>query len=289
MELILPRVKRRSLAVSIAFFFILVPFFLFSIVLISALVDQLVDLRDVPQIQRLIDLTGGTLMEYLVAPPKELITFPTITQGLDAVIKFLSTVGGLFLQVFLAIFFTAYVLYKEDRIMVFAHRTKNHKLWDFVFFVDEGLKQVVFSMFITAFVTGGVATLIYVIFRVPFSILLGALTGFVALMPLLGVWLVYVPITIYFLMAGNITLGLVFLAVCIIFMSIVPDIIVRPIIAGRKEHVDIGLLILGFVTGTLAFGAVGIILGPLIIISLVGFIRILIFEEEILDHHDPKK
>jgi predicted PurR-regulated permease PerM len=53
---------------------------------------------------------------------------------------------------------------------------------------------------------------------------------------------------------------------------------VRPIIASKK--IDIGLIVLGFITGTLAFGAIGIIMGPLIIISWVAFVKIFLLEEK---------
>jgi predicted PurR-regulated permease PerM len=285
MESILPKIKRRFLAVMIAFVFILVPFFVFTVVLISAVVVQLIELVQVPGIKELADLTGATVKDVLPSP-EEIFTLETILNQelFGTIINFLTAVGGMFLQVFLAIFFTAYVLYKEDKILGFVQSTKNHKLGDFILFVDQGLKQVVFSMFLTAFITGLIATGIYVVFGTPFPILLGALTGVVALIPILGVWLVYLPLTILFINQGQTFLALLFLGVSILFISTIPDIVIRPIIVGKKEHIDLGLLIVGFVTGTLAFGPIGIILGPLVIISLVAFVRIFFFDEEIVNH-----
>jgi predicted PurR-regulated permease PerM len=134
-------------------------------------------------------------------------------------------------------------------------------------------------MFLTALVTGAIATVLYFLFKVPFAILLGALTAVVALIPILGAWLVYLPVAVYILYQGNAVFGLVFLGLSIVLISTVPDIVVRPIIICRCEHVNLGLLILGFVTGSLAFGPVGVILGPLIVISLVGLVKIFLEEE----------
>jgi predicted PurR-regulated permease PerM len=232
-ERILPLVKRRILAVAGAFFFVLIPFFVFSIVLITALVSQIIQVIQKPSIAAIIDDSQMSFLNLLSAPPMELLSVETIAQGLGAFIKFLGSIGGLFLQILLAIFFTAYVLYKEEEVIELSNSVKNPRTKDFILFVDEGLKQLVYSMFLTALVTGLIATTIYLLFGVPFAILLGTTTGVVALIPILGVWLVYFPVSLYYISQGQTFFGLVFLGICIAFVSVVPDMIVRPIQLSR--------------------------------------------------------
>jgi predicted PurR-regulated permease PerM len=258
---ILPYVKRRVLALAFVYFFILVPFFVLLIFITTEIIEQILEISSHPQVIEVIDFTGDNLGGYLVAPQMQSIGAETLTQGLTTVIEILRSVGGLFIQVLLAMFISVYVLYKEDTILGFFSSIKNDKVWELLLFIDEGLKQVVYSIFATAFLTGVIATFIYLFFGVPFTLLLGTLTAIVALIPVLGVWLVYLPISLYFFSQGETVTGLIFLGVSISLISLLPDIVIRPLIVGRKEHIDLGLLIMGFFTGTLAFGPIGVILG----------------------------
>jgi predicted PurR-regulated permease PerM len=287
-EKIHPILKRQWLVITVTFIFILVPFFIFSIIVTTTLFNQIMELSKTPQVKELLDLLGKNFKGYLELPSDEIIpiislsTFTTFgdifTQGLGSLINFIKSLGGLFLQILLGIFLTAYLLFKTDSILELYSSITNYKVKHFFQFVDEALKQVVYSMFLTALITGIVATIIYATFGVPFAVLLGTTTGIVALVPLLGTWLVYLPMTVYFLLQGKMIFALVFFVVCLIFVTTLPDVAVRPIIASKK--IDIGLIVLGFITGTLAFGAIGIIMGPLIIISWVAFVKIFLLEEK---------
>jgi len=174
-------------------------------------------------------------------------------------------------------FFTVYILFKEKKILEFFNSIKNDRVRQFILFVDDALKQVVYSMFFTAVITGGIATFLYTVFGMPFAVLLGVTTGIVALIPVLGCWLVYVPITFYILSQGDVSRALVFLGLSAALISTLPDMVIRPIIASKR--INTGLLVLGFICGALVFGPVGILLGPLVIIAWVGFIRIFLMEE----------
>jgi predicted PurR-regulated permease PerM len=277
-QFLLPKVKRRSVAIVVLSFLFLVPFFFFSVVLLTTFYNELIELSKVPKVNELIDIAGVTLKDF-VSPQMQSISFSTVTSGFEAIFGFLKMIGGILMQIFLASLLTAYVLYKEDSITRFIHSIKRRRVRNFIHLVDEGVRQVVYSMFLTALVTGFIATVIYVIFGIPFSTLLGVLTAIISLIPILGAWLVYLPISLYLISLGSIVSGLLLLGLSIVFVSTLPDIVVRPFIISRHEHVDFGLLILAFFTGTMAFGPVGVILGPLILIILVAFIRIYIEKE----------
>jgi predicted PurR-regulated permease PerM len=287
-EKIHPIVKRRWLAISLTFLFILLPFFVFFAILTSTIVSELIEFSRIPQVRDVIDLLGENFKRYLELPPEGLLpsindsnisTFGDVfNKGFGRFVNFIKALGGLFMQILLGIFFTIYVLFKKDAIYEVFSSIKNKKIKNFILFVDEGLKQLVYSMFLTALVTGIIAVITYTVFGVPFALLLGVTTGIVALIPVMGTWLVYAPISIYFLIQGKTVLALSFLAVSIIFLSTLPDVAVRPILAGKK--VDVGLIILGLITGTLAFGTVGVILGPLIIIAWVGYVKIFLIEDK---------
>jgi predicted PurR-regulated permease PerM len=242
-EFVQPHIRRRWLAIIVTFFFILIPVFIFSMILSTTIISQLIELSKTPRMSEILDVLGENFKRYF-------------EPGLEEPLPTLS----------ISTFKTE--LYSS---------INNDKIQRFLSFVDEALKQVVYSMFLTALFTGIIATIIYVIFGVPFAVLWGTTTGLVSLIPILGTWLVYLPIAIYFFLQGQTLIALVFLAICIFLITTLPDIAIRPIIASKT--IDIGLIIVGLITGTLAFGPVGIIIGPLIIIAWVGFIKIFLLEE----------
>jgi Ca2+-transporting ATPase len=266
----------------VIFLVILLPFFIISIILITATIQQLTELINAPQIKEIVDISGDkNVREYLVAPPIESIDFERLSKVSGSLITFLGSVGNLFFQVFMAILLTAYILHKEESIRGSIQALKSQKTKDFIQHVNEGMKAVVYSMFLTAFATGIIAIVLYVLFGAPYPILLGILTGIVALIPILGAWLAYGPIALYFIVIkGEVVLGLGFLAACFVFISTLPDYVVRPIALSKEaKDIDSMLLLLGFLMGTLAFGPVGIIFGPLIMIALEGYAKIFILQK----------
>ena len=281
-------VKRRRLAIALTFLFILLPFFLFFTELTTTVAAQLIELSSTPQATTAFKLLGESFTKYLeqfsveFSPGLNISTFQTfggiLTQGLGSLINLLKTLSGLFLQGLFGIFLTLYLLFKKEAMLELFNSVDNDKTRRFILFVDEALKQVVYSIFLTALATGIIAILIYSAFGVPFAALWGTTTGIVSLIPFLGTWLVYLPIAIYLFIQGDSFLALVFLGACIVFISVLPDIAVRPVIAGRK--IDPGLIAFGFVAGIMAFGAVGLILGPLVIIAWAGFVKIFLIEDK---------
>lgn len=279
-EFLLPWVKRRSIAIFLTSLFILVPFFVFTVYLTSTLIAQLVELSKVDAVQNLVKLAGTNLKPYLATPPSDINLGFSAVSGLTRwFFASLQTLGSFFLQLFLAIFFSSYVLYKEEDVVAFVESVRDEKIKSYIAFVDHALQQVVYSMFLTAFVTGLVATVVYLIFGIPFAVLLATTTGFVALVPMIGTWFIYGPVGVYYILQGDPSRGILLLGVSAVFVSVLPDVVVRPFFASRKERINLGALMLGFVTGVLAFGSVGVVLGPLIIISLTGIVRIFLFDE----------
>jgi predicted PurR-regulated permease PerM len=282
-----PRVKGRWIAIMVTAFFILAPLFVFFVLLTTTLVSQVLELTKTPQMKELLDLVGENYKVYLVPPPPEFVSQVSIatltayrdifTQGFGAAVNFLSAVGGVFLQVILGMFFTVYMLFKVEGIQRFFDSLEDHKVRQFILFVHEGLQQIVFSMFFTAIITGAIATVIYAAFGIPVFVLLGFLTGIVALIPVLGCWLVYGPIALYILSLEGTEPAIFFLGLSLVFISTLPDMVIRPYIASKR--VNTGLLVLGFICGVLVFGPTGVLLGPLIIISWVGFVRIFVVGE----------
>jgi len=105
----------------------------------------------------------------------------------------------------------------------------------------------------------------------------GLLAGVASLIPIVGMKLVYVPVTLYLgavsYLADPSTLWFtaVFVAVSFVVVDTIPDLVLRPFVSGRTLHV--GAVMIAYTLGPLLFGWYGIFLGPIILVLLANFSR----------------
>ncbi len=102
------------------------------------------------------------------------------------------------------------------------------------------------------------------LFGVPKALLLMFLTTLLAILPLIGAWLVWFPAAVYLLAIGKTGAGIGLLIYGVILISLV-DNVVRTYIISKKSNVSAALIFIGMIGGLFAFGLIGIILGPLIL------------------------
>jgi len=99
-------------------------------------------------------------------------------------------------------------------------------------------------------------------------VLWGALGGIASIVPVIGALLVWVPVAIGFLLMGAYWKALI-LGLWGFLVVGMADNIVRPLVVGAREKQHPMLVALATIGGTYAFGALGILLGPLMV-SLVA-------------------
>jgi predicted PurR-regulated permease PerM len=105
----------------------------------------------------------------------------------------------------------------------------------------------------------------------------GVATAFCSLLPL-GAGLVWVPAAIWLLLSGDIVRGLIMVLVGAFGISLI-DNVLRPLILSGKASVSGLVVFFGLLGGAAAFGFIGLVIGPII---LVGTSRLL----ENLHHPD---
>lgn len=194
--------------------------------------------------------------------------------------------GGLHLFVMIAIGF--YLLRDDHRLSKWFHRQFDDGaglLRDYTKAVDRDLSNIFFGNILNAFLTGIIGALSYNVIDmvapaglgVPYATLLGVLTGVASLIPVVGMKLVYVPMSGYLLYEGWLAgpdylwFPVVFVAVSFVIVDTIPDFVLRPYVSGRSLHV--GSVMFAYILGPLFFGWPGIFLGPVILVLLVHFIR----------------
>ena len=131
------------------------------------------------------------------------------------------------------------------------------------------LPSVLTGVLLTALVQGILGGIGFWIGGLPSPVFFGALICFASLLPLVGTMLVWLPGALYLLFQGK-TWGGIFLLAWGFFVVGSSDNILRPLLSRRQSGLPVSLLMLGSLGGLVAFGLVGVILGPVVIgISLV--------------------
>ncbi|WP_436932060.1 AI-2E family transporter [Halosimplex halobium] len=148
--------------------------------------------------------------------------------------------------------------------------------------VDDSLELIFAGNILNAVVTATVGAITYSVLNVfappevavPYAALVGLLTGIASLIPVVGMKLVYVPVSIY-LAATAFTEGTgwvfvgAFVAVSFVVVDVIPDLLVRPYVTGGSLHT--GSVMFAYILGPLLFGWYGLFLGPMILVFLTHF------------------
>jgi predicted PurR-regulated permease PerM len=125
-------------------------------------------------------------------------------------------------------------------------------------------RAVVYGLLITALAQGAIAGVGYWIFGLEAPAVLGVLTGLLSTAPLLGTAFVWGPLGAGLLVEGHTWRGLLLLAWG--FLLVHPtDNVLRPLFISSVTRVPFLVVMFGVLGGLLAFGLIGIVLGPVLL------------------------
>jgi predicted PurR-regulated permease PerM len=110
------------------------------------------------------------------------------------------------------------------------------------------------------------------VFKAPNAILLAVLAAFAGIIPVFGNVIVWLPVAIYFLIAGNTVAALGVTAFGLI--SILVETLIKPIFISKFTKLNSSIILIGIIGGMFVFGIFGVILGPLIFAYLLIILEI---------------
>jgi predicted PurR-regulated permease PerM len=145
--------------------------------------------------------------------------------------------------------------------------------------VGTTTQAVVYALILGAIAQGVVAGIGYWIFGVDAPVLLGAVTALIALVPF-GAPIVWGGLALWLLLTGNIWPGVGLLLWGILLVSWM-DNIVRPLVISNATRMPFLLVVFGVLGGVLAFGLVGLFIGPVLLAVSIALWR------EWLEEHQP--
>ena len=131
-----------------------------------------------------------------------------------------------------------------------------------------------------AIIQGGVATIGYLLFGAPNILLLGFLTCFATIIPMVGTALVWFPVSDYLAISGDWfnAIGIAAYGAIVVSQS---DNLIRFILQKKMADTHPLITIFGVVIGLPLFGFMGVIFGPLLLALFFLFVDM--FKKEYLD------
>jgi predicted PurR-regulated permease PerM len=147
--------------------------------------------------------------------------------------------------------------------------------------LDQTVRAVIKGMLVTAMVQGLLAGAAYAVLRVPFPIVLTALTIILAPIPFGGTALVWGPVVLYLFWADFSGKALVMLAWGVGVVSTV-DQVLKPWLIGKDMQIPVLFLVFSVLGGLALYGPIGLFIGPVLVSLFVTALQI--YREE---YHAP--
>jgi predicted PurR-regulated permease PerM len=131
--------------------------------------------------------------------------------------------------------------------------------------------SVLYGIIIVGLIQGAIVGISLFLFGVPNALILTILAIVASILPIFGPFLIWLPVTIYLLIAQN-----TFQAFGVLIFGVIAstvDNILRPMIVSRRTSMPTSLVFLGMIGGFFLFGILGFLIGPLAIAYLLIFLE----------------
>jgi len=139
--------------------------------------------------------------------------------------------------------------------------------------MKEVVHATVYGGVLVAGIQGIVGGLIFLALGLPSPILWGAAMALLALVPLFGPYLIYIPTAIILIASGSVVKGIILAGLGVLLVS-QADNILKPIIIGRRTKIHQLILFFSMLGGLRAFGLLGVIVGPVLASIILALLEV---------------
>ena len=171
------------------------------------------------------------------------------------------------------------ILYRPGAIGVAMYELVPESYHDVLTRLHERTQTTLFSIYVvqasTAVSTFAIAFVLFSALGFSAPLSLAVVAGIFQFVPIVGPSVLIVLLAANEFVLGFTTRAALVLVVGLVFVSFVPDAVIRTKLASKAGEIASSLYFVGFVGGILTIGAIGIIVGPLVIALLVEVVRLL--------------
>ncbi len=199
--------------------------------------------------------------------------------------RVVSGVGGVFLQVGVGLFTLFYLFRDGERMLGIAKRLVPLASGPTELLLrrtQEVIFAAVFGHVFVAMVQGLLGGLAFWALGIPTPAVWGVLMGALSMIPMIGPAFVWIPAGAVLIASGATARGVVLLLFGLLVISTI-DNVIRAMLVSARAQVHPLVVFLGVLGGVLMFGAVGIFVGPVLIVAaaaLMEMARLSIFPDE---------
>jgi predicted PurR-regulated permease PerM len=174
---------------------------------------------------------------------------------------------GLIVQAFFVII-TMYYLFRDSEQILGAIRNslplEDQQSEDIFRRTREVIEASVHGVITVAMVQGALGGLAFWVFGLPSALLWGVFMALVAILPMAGAWLVWIPAAVYLLATGHWVKAIALVVWGALVVGTI-DNFLQPRLVGKRAHMHELLVFFSVLGGLTLFGVLGIILGPVVL------------------------
>ena len=139
-------------------------------------------------------------------------------------------------------------------------------------FIDT-FSAVINGVFLVAMLQGAMTGIGFALFGVPLAVFWGFLAAVLALLPVGGAALIWLPGAAYLYLTGSLLYGAL-LGIWGLLLVSLPDNFLRPLLIGRRAKIPTFILFIALLGGLQVYGFLGLLFGPLVVTLLTAFLQI---------------
>jgi predicted PurR-regulated permease PerM len=221
-------------------------------------------------------LVGASLDEYWRLLSTSHAEMDALLKRLLEPVKNILLAGGILLgqgviEMSLAVF-VSFFFYRDGLALVHAlelamNRVVGTYVENILGIITNTVRGVMYGLLGTSLAQGIVATIGFSIAGIPAALLLGAATALLSLIPV-GPPLIWGSAAIWLFYQGAVGWG-IFMLLWGFFLISSVDNVIKPLLISRGSNLSFALVLFGVMGGVLAFGFVGVFIGPTLL--AVGF------------------
>lgn len=138
---------------------------------------------------------------------------------------------------------------------------------------DAVIYGVVVGYLFKAIITGFLSFIVFSILGIGNPVVMAVVVAVFDFIPLIGPWTVFLGLFLWYALQGQVVYAIEVAAICYITISLIPELYIRPKIAGTISHVHPMVMLIGIFGGIISLGPVGVLAGPLILGVIVVTVK----------------
>ena len=138
--------------------------------------------------------------------------------------------------------------------------------------ISEMLHATIYGTVAVAFIQGALGGLMFWWLGLSSPVLWGVVMGMLAIVPILGAFIVWIPAAVYLALSGEIGKALILTVWGGVVIGFI-DNLLYPLFVGRRAHLHTVPVFIAIMGGLALFGSAGMIVGPVILVVTVGLLH----------------